>query len=148
MKIETCQSKRNKWMMRWTDTKLYLSSLCMHLFHFAVLLYHMWNMHGIHPFEMLPLRLMIELLMQERQSPATTQVVNSYTEGKDRISFIRWDTGQEMSILTSCTDSIFSDFYPCPVDQLSVVARMLTGIIKGTLLRNPGSWLSLSAMPF
>lgn len=36
-----------------------------------------------------PLRLMIELLMQERRSPATTQVVNSYTEGKDWIPFIR-----------------------------------------------------------
>lgn len=103
--------------------------------------------------KMLPLRLMIELLMQERQSPATAQVVNSYTEGKDWIPFMRWDinhsfiTGQEMSLLTSCTAYMFSDFCPCPVDQLSAVARMLTGIIKGTLLRKPESLLSLSACP-
>ena len=104
--------------------------------------------------KMLPLRLMIELLMQERQSPETTQVVNSYTEGKDWIPLIRGDinhsfiTGQETPLLTSCTDYIISDFYPCSVDQLSVVARMLTGIIKGTLLRKPESLLNLSACLF
>lgn len=92
--------------------------------------------------------------MQERQSPATPQMVNSYTKGKDWVPFITWEinhsfiTGLEMSLLTSCTEHILSDFCPCPVGQLSVVARMLTGIIKGTLLRKPESLLSLSACRF
>ncbi|XP_074964560.1 dolichol-phosphate mannosyltransferase subunit 1 isoform X2 [Phalacrocorax aristotelis] len=66
---------------------------CRHLLHFAELLHHMRDVPRCVEYtrlEMLPLRLMVELLMQERQSPATAQVVNCYAERKDRIPFIRF----------------------------------------------------------
>lgn len=56
--------------------------------------------------EMPPLRL-TELSVQERPSPATTQVVNPYTEGEDWILLGRLDingsfiTGHEIPHLTS-----------------------------------------------
>lgn len=57
--------------------------------------------------EMPPLRLTTELPMQEQQSPATTQVVNPYTEGEDWILLGRLDingssiTGHEIPHLIS-----------------------------------------------
>lgn len=57
--------------------------------------------------EMPPLRLTTELSVQERPSPATTRVVNPYTEGEDWILLGRLDingssiTGHEIPHLTS-----------------------------------------------
>lgn len=57
--------------------------------------------------EMPPLRLTTELSVQERPSPAPTQVVNPYPEGEDWILLGRLDTngssitGHEIPHLTS-----------------------------------------------
>lgn len=50
----------------------------------------------------LPLRLMIKLLTQEMWSPATTQKVNSYTEGKDWIPLIRWGINHSSPLVGKC----------------------------------------------
>lgn len=150
IEIELCQFERNKWLMR-TDTGCTCRVACTSLpFCCISPRVRCPPARGIEPWKMLPLRPMIEG-SKEGRSPETTQCLIPVLKGNtgalslDGIVTIYYP-GQEMPLVPSCRGSIFSDFCPCPVDQLCGVARIVTGIFKVTLLRQQSHcWVSLPA---
>lgn len=99
--------------------------------------------HGIEP-----VRQWGNLLCKEGRNPETAQCSIPVLKGNTGVPSLDeiltlLHPGQEMPLVPSCPGSIFSDSCPFPAVQLCGVARIVTGIIKVTLLRQQSHcWVS------